>query len=237
MKKTLLATTLVTTILFSAFPAFSADGVDLNVTGTFSPPACSVSLGGGGAVDFGDIKADTLKQDGYTTLAEKKLDITVSCNGATKVALHAINNRVGSMGAGTKGDTAAEPASWSPDGRYSVVGLGMDGKTKIGSYRVSIDGNSVIVDGNSMNILSRETTSKQWLYSPQTDLYNRHYADKMVSWGTTRVVGTSENSTVSAFKTMTAKLSVQAYMNKASELDLTKPVKLDGSTTLELVYL
>jgi hypothetical protein len=30
---------------------------------------------------------------------------------------------------------------------------------------------------------------------------------------------------------------VQAYINKASELDLTKPIALDGLTTLELVYL
>jgi len=30
---------------------------------------------------------------------------------------------------------------------------------------------------------------------------------------------------------------VQAYINKASELDLTKPVILDGLSTIELVYL
>jgi hypothetical protein len=40
-----------------------------------------------------------------------------------------------------------------------------------------------------------------------------------------------------AIKNVTIDLKVQAYINKASELDLTKPVILDGLTTLELIYL
>ena len=40
-----------------------------------------------------------------------------------------------------------------------------------------------------------------------------------------------------AFKNLTINLTVQAYINKASELDLTKPVILDGLSTIELVYL
>lgn len=40
-----------------------------------------------------------------------------------------------------------------------------------------------------------------------------------------------------ALKNLASTLSVQAYINKASALDMTKPVKLDGLATIEVVYL
>ncbi|MNW06548.1 hypothetical protein D3C71_2029760 [compost metagenome] len=40
-----------------------------------------------------------------------------------------------------------------------------------------------------------------------------------------------------AFKTLATTLEVQAFINKASELDITKPIQLDGLATLELIYL
>ncbi|KFD14546.1 hypothetical protein GSMA_02017 [Serratia marcescens subsp. marcescens ATCC 13880] len=40
-----------------------------------------------------------------------------------------------------------------------------------------------------------------------------------------------------AFTTVAGKLGVQAYITKTSELDLSKPINLDGLTSLELVYL
>ena len=55
-----------------------------------------------------------------------------------------------------------------------------------------------------------------------------------VRYATWAATGTT---TPIAFTTLTGKLGVQAYINKASELDLTKPIALDGLATLELVYL
>lgn len=56
-------------------------------------------------------------------------------------------------------------------------------------------------------------------------------AVRYISWGD------QGSSVVKPFTTMNGKLLVQGYINKASELDLSKPVQLDGMTTLELVYL
>ncbi|CAI2418064.1 DUF1120 domain-containing protein [Serratia proteamaculans] len=243
MKKTLLATTLATITLISASSAFAADTVDLNVGGTIAATACTPTLSGGGTIDFGDIKTDTLKQDDYTALPEKQIDITITCDGPTKIALHAINNRIGSMGAGgSGGDTTGEPASRGPDGTAPVVGLGMDGNTKIGSYSLAMKNTYVTADGGAPNVLTLNqatsgTTAGHWMYSPKQSLYKYGWPNSLVSWGPP-ISGTSGVlSKVVAVKTMSTTLSVLAYINKASALDLTKPIKLDGSTTLEVVYL
>ncbi|CAI1794630.1 Protein of uncharacterised function (DUF1120) [Serratia proteamaculans] len=242
MKKTLLATTLATITLISASSAFAADTVDLNVGGTIAATACTPTLSGGGTIDFGDIKTDTLKQDDYTALPEKQIDITITCDGFTKIALHAINNRIGSMGAGgSGGDTTGNPVSKSPDKTTDVVGLGMDGNTKIGSYSLAMKNTYVSADGSSSNVLSFDqtpgATMGEWLYSPKQSLYKYGYPNSLVSWGPVKSPSSGFESKVKAVKTMSTTLSVQAYINKASALDLTKPIKLDGSTTLEVVYL
>lgn len=51
---------------------------------------------------------------------------------------------------------------------------------------------------------------------------------------TWRLADTSEPA---AFKNMTTKINVVAYLNKSSELDLTKPIKLDGQANFEMFYL
>lgn len=40
-----------------------------------------------------------------------------------------------------------------------------------------------------------------------------------------------------AAKVFSYDIMVEAYINKTTDLDLTKPIALDGSATLELVYL
>lgn len=51
------------------------------------------------------------------------------------------------------------------------------------------------------------------------------------SWSTTTT------SAPIAFKHLSGTFSVQAFLNKGSELTLTEDVPLDGSATIELVYL
>lgn len=240
MKKTLLATTLATITLISTSSAFAADSVDLSVGGTIAPVACVPTLSGGGIIDYGDIKADTLSKNDYTTLPKKTLDIAITCDGMTMAAVHAINNRIGSVGVGRGGDIAGDPASYRGDStaNYVVVGLGMDGNTKIGSYRIFFNSKSVMIDNQDTPLIKRKTPNWipgasaadwSWQIDLNNDLYSRGSDNAMLSWG-------NKNIPIS-FKTMTGTLAIEAYIAKTSVIDLTKPIKLDGSTTLELVYL
>jgi len=53
-----------------------------------------------------------------------------------------------------------------------------------------------------------------------------------VSWK----VGTGDN-TPASLTNLSGTVSIKGFINKASELDLTHDIQLDGLTTIELVYL
>lgn len=238
MKKTLLATALATITLISASSAFAADTVDLKIGGSITQSACTPTLSDGGNIDYGDIKADTLKTDGYTVLPVKTLDFSITCIAPTKVGLSATNNRIGSLAGSTeKGNGAgAKPVSLSV--KSSVFGLGMAGTKKIGGY--GIDTANGKYDGKVAIALHTSGVSGWYSYSSEPSggyLLDGDLGDVklVVTWGF--ILPQQYMYSPASFKTMSSTLKVQAYINKASELDITHPIKLDGSTTLELVYL
>uniref|UniRef100_UPI0035C740EC DUF1120 domain-containing protein n=1 Tax=Serratia quinivorans TaxID=137545 RepID=UPI0035C740EC len=234
MKKTLLATLLAAGAVVCASSAFAADSVDLKVIGTITPVACTPTLSGGGTVDYGTIKADTLKADDYTVLPEKSLDFSITCDGNAKVAVKAFSGRMGS----TVGDAEATngastiPAGITLLGKDTIVqafGLGLDGTKKIGGYSLNFDITSAKADGVAVDIITRAGPTDTWGKSKNGVLVSK--SNFQPSWATTGTL------VPVAFKTLASKLRVQAFINKASELDITKPIQLDGLATLELIYL
>ncbi|WP_419245743.1 DUF1120 domain-containing protein [Serratia sp. NFX21] len=234
MKKTLLATLLAAGAVVCASSVFAADSVDLKVIGTITPVACTPTLSGGGTVDYGTIKADTLKADDYTVLPEKSLDFSITCDGNAKVAVNAFSGRMGS----TVGDAeATNGASTIPAGitllgdvtTVQAFGLGLDGTKKIGGYSLKFDITSTKADGVAVDIITRAGLTGTWFKSPTGSLVSK--PSYQPSWAATGTL------TPVAFKTLANKLRVQAFINKASELDITKPIQLDGLATLELIYL
>ncbi|CAI1945703.1 DUF1120 domain-containing protein [Serratia quinivorans] len=238
MKKTLLATLLAAGAVFCASSAFAADSVDLKVIGTITPVACIPTLSGAGTVDYGTIKADTLKADAYTALPEKSLDFAITCDGNAKVAVKAFSGRMGS----TVGDAeATNGAATIPGGMtifgtdsstasLSAFGLGLDGTKKIGGYALVLGNADMKADGVAVDIISRPGPTGAWVKSTN----GTWLATKSFQEVSSAAAGTL---TPVAFKTLASTLRVQAYLNKASELDITKPIQLDGLATLELIYL
>ncbi|MDI3439201.1 DUF1120 domain-containing protein [Erwinia sp. V90_4] len=233
MKKTVLALALLATTA----SAFAADSVDVRVIGTIVPAACTPTLSGGGTVDYGTIKADTISATDYTVLPEKQIDFSISCDAPAKVALTAASGRPGSIAVGTE---TAQGVAYPPFNLFGLngvaaAGLGMDGSDKIGGYAVRIDNSTVTADGAAVDSLRADNragvvsawTNDAWagiVYSPYSQV-------RMTSWaapGTTTPV---------AFTNLAGKLGVQAYINKGDALDLSKPIHLDGLTTITLLYL
>jgi len=90
---------------------------------------------------------------------------------------------------------------------------------------------SVTADGNAVDVIYKSTAEGDNTFdSGNAEFYSDKY-DRLISWGAT---GTT---TPVSFTTLSGTMEIQAYLNKASELDLTKEVQLDGLTTIELVYL
>lgn len=234
MKKTLLATTLATITLISASSAYAADSVDLSVGGSIAPASCTPTLDNGGTLDYGVIKTDALKTGAYTALPDRGIDLTITCDSKAKIALRGMSERKGSVAGFTEnssGVAIVNPATKLPE-MYTaaVIGLGYDGGTKIGGYAVKI-GKDATIDGQAAVVISQSKTFPSWSSENNDTEIISTTPDFRVSWA-----AKGETTPVS-FKTMVARVIVRAYINEPSSLNLTKPIKLDGLATLELVYL
>ncbi|CAI1573992.1 DUF1120 domain-containing protein [Serratia proteamaculans] len=235
MKKTLLAASLAATTLFSATSAFAVDSVELKVIGTILPVACTPTLSGGGSIDYGDMKASSLAQDDYTVLDEKTLDFSITCDGKAKVAMKVVNGRLNTLAGATENPLSGAgkiPTGVTLTTGDAAYGLGLAGSAKIGGYGIAIG--TPTADGTAVDSIykSADASVTTWTKgAAKSSLTTSTDELTLTSWAT------SGTLVPVALRALAGKLSVQAYINKASALDMTKPTKLDGLATLELVYL
>lgn len=222
----------VLAVLSSTSLPVLAAGVDVVVTGTIEPTACTLSLPGSATVDYDVIDPSTLNGTDYSVLLAKKIDIALSCDAPAKMGLTAVNGRPSTLAGAAEGASTAGvmPATIFGSKTLAGVGLGLDGVDKIGGYGIRMNASDMSVDGKPVDIIAKAASASTWTKLVSADMYltteKRH-----ISWASTGTL------TPAAFENMTAKLEVQAYINKKSELDLSKSIKLDGMTTIELVYL
>lgn len=226
MKKTLCALAVLAT---TSLPVLAED---VNVKGTIKAAACKIDLPAAKDFNYGEIPPTDLVANGYFMLPEKEIDITLSCNAPAKMGLMAVNGRAGTLAGAVEGvSTAGEaPVNIFGASKQAVVGLGMDGTDKIGGYGVRLNQGKVVADGKPVDVIVKGAASTTWVKSASGVMYNSAEMQHL-SWAKT-----GEKTPV-AFTNMTGKLTVQAYINKKSELDLGKVILLDGSTVLEMVYL
>ena len=228
MKKITACALAVLTI--TSLPSLAKD-IEVKVTGSVTPSGCTPTLTSDGTVDYGIIKSDSLTLDAYTTLEKKELDLTIACDAPVKLALETKNGRPNTL-AGVDTEDAVSGAGLSPvsglvSGATAVVGLGLSNSARIGGYAISATG--LKADGSTTPIITRGGSAGKWT-GEDSSLYSVG-VKRQLSW----MQGMVQEP--AAFKNLTINLTVQAYINKASELDLTKPVILDGLSTIELVYL
>lgn len=217
--------------VLAASASVMAESVELKVIGTITPPSCKPQLTGTGTVDYGSILSDTLDPAGYTKLADKETQLDIVCDAPAKVAIHAVSGRKNStVSDGAEGATgAAAPVSEAglPAG-FGVVGLGLVDDKKVGAYGIAIS--DVNLDSTAAKAIQSDD-KETWNDTNASSLYKTDGTTSYLSWSQSGEVAPA------AFKTMNAKLTVKTYLNKTTEMDLTKPVQLDGLTTIELLYL
>lgn len=160
MKKTVLAMV----VMAAAGHAMAADSVDVKVIGTITPAACTPVLSGGGTVDYGTIKANTLSPTAYTVLDEKTLDLSITCDSPVKVAMKAINGRPDTAAGVTEGTGgfAVSPVALGAKGNAHVAGLGLDGTAKVGGYNVALADAGNTLDGAAAGNLLSDDNGTSW---------------------------------------------------------------------------
>jgi type 1 fimbria pilin len=207
--------------------AHAADTAELKVAGSVRPPSCTFNLASGGEIDYGNITPSRLSVTAATKLESRSTTFNIDCaNGKAQLALKFSDNRASSI-----------PTSINLNAMYTY-GLGIvDGK-KIGVYTVTMD--NVKVDGrlpylylSSGNVQASSrvgwNNSYRSLYQPGV----------LYSWSqNSQVAGsTNELNWPGYFSTVSGELYVQVTIDKLSNLPVRDAIPLDGSATVELVYL
>ncbi|MEW5558763.1 DUF1120 domain-containing protein [Enterobacter asburiae] len=238
MKTTTISKTLLATLLAAVAGQAMAEGdsVDVKVRGQFVPAACTTTVSGGGTVDYGTIKAETIAKDDFTMLAVKNLNLSIACEAPMKIALYGKDLRADSRVLISGKSWNVKAGSVTTDIDYGSFGLGKSDNKPIGAWAMWMEPETVKADGNIVDTIRAtqfgDTPSQlDWETSPTSGVIWPARNGTVFSWA---APGTM---TPIALTTLNGTLSVQAGINKGSELDLTKTVTLDGMATIQVFYL
>lgn len=218
----------LTAMLFS-FVAHKAVSADLTVRGTIRPTACIPALSNAGIVDYQTIDATKIPANRPTVLDVQSISFSVNCNGPAVVALRLVDNRAASVVPGLS--SQLEP----PVPGIQAYGLGTASGTNIGIYTVKVEPGSITGltgDGTAvgnLNIFGSLGANDSWT------IFSSSYfnADGVSNWKGFGMSVTAPDP----FVQLAGKFSVTAILDKGANLPLRENINLDGSATLELMYL
>jgi type 1 fimbria pilin len=208
--------------LFSAFAslllgatagAHAADTVELVVKGTIRPSACLASFPGNSVIDFGTIKSDPQLKERFKDLPAQRVDMRISCDGPTKIAVKAVDNREATREKDIPGFDAGDN-----------FGLGLYRGKSIGGYAVRFG--TAVADGQSVGILGRPNGSAAWSNSTLRGL---RQDGSQLSFGA--------GNTPVAFSELVAGLDISAKLSRVAYQLLADDIQLDGSISIEMLYL
>lgn len=204
-------------LLCGSAQALAASTVDLSVQGLIIPAACLPQLSSGGLIDYGKIAQQDLNLETATRLPVKNLHIGIACNGPVRYALRMADNRDGSAMVNSE----------------IYYGLGFDNSgNRLGVYSMTFDPRQTQAS-NTAQIYGTESTTGglAWRTSNLNpiDIGSRSYL------GFTDVEGSVSGPT--AIGILGGMVTMQTVINARKNLDLSVETPLDGSATLEVVYL
>ncbi len=198
---------LATSLLFSAPLAFAASTTELTVKGLITPSACNIALSSGGIIDHGKISSSDLNQTGHTIIGDDTLSLSVNCDAAIAFALKAIDNQAGSSISNT----------------YFGLGL-INGDQKLGHYNVTL--RNPIADNVPVQTIASYDQGVTW------------YTEKFMDPGLYMSVGALDDDTQPLpTQELLLDLEVQTIINRADGLGLDDEILIDGSATIEVMYL
>ena len=203
--------------LTCAQSAVAVSMVDLSVQGQIIPRACTPQLSGSGLIDYGKISRQDLNLEQGTRLPLKTLQVSIDCNGPSRYALRMRDNRDGTAYVNSE----------------IYYGLGLDNSAnKIGVYSLTFDPQQTVVGGVA-EVYGTESTTGGLAWRTANlnpiDIGANSYLGFTARQGST--------AGPSAIRNLTSTLTLEAVINARQNLDLSVETPMDGSATLEVVYL
>lgn len=195
-------------LIASAGNVMAASSVDLTVKGLITPSACEPNLSNGGVADIGKISAKDLNADQPTNLAQQNLQLTVTCDAATLMAMELTDNRPGS----------------NYEDYIGAYGLGLiNGTEKLGDMEIRII--NPVADSVAAKMIASQDGGLTWF----SDRY--FMRDNILS-----VANTSADVPIPV-QLFTGDLYIAPRIAPTSGLTLNNEVDIDGSATLTVKYL
>ena len=197
--------------------ALAVSMVDLSVQGQIIPRACTPQLSGSGLIDYGKISRQDLNLEQGTRLPLKTLQVSIDCNGPSRYALRMRDNRDGSATVNSE----------------IYYGLGFDtAGNRLGLYSMSFDPRHTLVDSTA-TVFGTESTTGGLAW--RTANLNPIDIGANSYLGFTDIQGSTAGP--SAIQELVSTVKVEAVINARQNLDLSRDTPLDGSATLEVLYL
>lgn len=184
---------------------------ELYVRGTITPDACVSTAAGGGAVGLGIVNTERLDAALATAVATKSLAFTINCPAPTLVAFSATDNREGS--------------SLYSQNMYFGLGLNL-GAEKIGSTSVRFS--SLLVDGVTGQLIVSNNSGGTWYRPTLQRLYKGMYV------GFNAIASGDSNVPLS---TVSGQIEFLSSIAPADTLTTSAEIAIDGSITMEMLYL
>ncbi|ROL62770.1 DUF1120 domain-containing protein [Pseudomonas vranovensis] len=187
---------------------------DLTVTGNITPAACTPTFANAGVVDYGSLAVTELEEISYGYLLPKKsLNLSIECNTPAAFALIASDNRRDSGQAAGAG-----------------FGLGKHQDQDIGAYRISWSSENVLIDGVQGTTVESMDAGNSW------QIVAKGMFEESGYWPSFRVgFSSGVEPRPTAASSVNVIMDILGHVKK--DLPFSDRVELDGSTTVELLYL
>ncbi|ROL62768.1 hypothetical protein BHU25_24150 [Pseudomonas vranovensis] len=180
------------------------------------PAACTPLLSQGGVVDYGKISLQSLNSDKRTRLPTRQLNLSIQCDSPARYALLMQDNRDG---------TAVVDS-------LNFYGLGRDAsENKIGLYEVQIDPLHISADQLPAVYVTQSTRGTGWSTAGSTS--------KPLTTTTLLGFNDVENNSNGpiAIRHLSTPINIMPVIAATDELDNRQDIHLDGSATIEIIYL
>ncbi|MBT1259379.1 hypothetical protein CWC48_05200 [Pseudomonas sp. S10E 269] len=195
-------------LLAGATQAIAASSVDLAVKGLITPSSCTPTLSNGGAVDYGKLSAKDLNVDNSTALPVQTLQLTVTCEAATLIAMESKDNREGS--------------SYIDGVQYYGLGL-INGSEKLGLMEMRLA--PPVADGIAVRFIASYDGGTAW------------HPDRQLARDSITSVADMNSITPKPVQLLSADLQISPTIAPTNQLTLDNEASIDGSVTLTVRYL
>ena len=229
MRRLSLYTLAPASLLLLCSTAQAAETAEMTVTGRVLPPSCTIDLSSG-TINYGTLPVSKLNAGTPTAVTpwmggNTPTDtLNIACDAPAQIAVQLLDNRANTTAPGVILGSVLDASA------TEIFGLGLDGAgTSVGAYSVTATDTGATVDGSTGKVITSADGSS---WSDGANVLFSNQAGWLMSW-----TAAGSGAAPEPVTTIAQALSINAAVVGTDTLDTSSPVSLDGSLTIELVYL